>query len=128
PVDRGRLDPPSRLALEPGDPDHGELVEIAGRDRQEAQPFEQRITLVLRLRQNPPVERKPGKLAVDVPLRRRRAAVFGPLGRALREYVHGSAKPSQTHLQAACYACVTRRPIAAPDCGRGGLPLSAPAR
>ena len=65
-----RLDAGEVLAFEPGDPDHVEFVEIAGRDRQEAQPLEQRMPLVLGLGEHPLVEGQPGQLAVDKARRR----------------------------------------------------------
>ena len=59
-------------AFEAGDAHHVELVEVGGRDRQEAQPLQQRMARVLRLLQHAPVEGEPGQLAVDEPLGRRR--------------------------------------------------------
>ena len=56
PVNAGRLDAALDLSFETGDPDSGEFIEIAGRNRQKAQPLQQRITFVLTLRQNAPVE------------------------------------------------------------------------
>ena len=41
------LDPAQHLTFEPGDPNGRELVEIAARNRQEAEPFEQGIAFVL---------------------------------------------------------------------------------
>ena len=46
-----------------------ELIQVAGRDRQEFQPLQQRIPLVFRLLQNTPVEREPGDIAVEKVLR-----------------------------------------------------------
>ena len=43
PVGRAFLDAERLVGLEAGDPDHEEFVEIAGRDRQEAEPLEQRM-------------------------------------------------------------------------------------
>ena len=53
------------LALEAGDAHHEEFVEVVGRDRQEADALEQRMVLVGRLLQHPPVEVQPGQFAVD---------------------------------------------------------------
>src|SRR5262249_14309191 len=53
------------VAFEAGDAHHVELVEIARRDRQEAQPFQERMALVVGLRQHPLVEGKPRELAID---------------------------------------------------------------
>ena len=53
---------------------HGvELVEVGGRDRHEAQPFQQRHARVFGLFQHPPVEAEPAELAVEEPLRRPRS-------------------------------------------------------
>src|SRR4051794_41456509 len=60
------------LAFEAGHPDHVEFVEVARRDRQEAQPLQQRVPLVLGLRQDALVEGEPGQLAIDEALRRQR--------------------------------------------------------
>ena len=54
------------LALQPGDADLEELVEVAGEDRQEADPIEQRVALVDGLEQHALVELEPRQLAVDV--------------------------------------------------------------
>ena len=48
-----------------GHADHVELVEVAGRDRQEAHPLQQRMARVARLLQHARVEREPGQFAVD---------------------------------------------------------------
>ena len=68
------------LADQAGDADHEEFVEIVGRDRQEAQPLEQRMIAVVRFLQHPAVELQPRQLAVDEPLGRfeqSRRRVFG---------------------------------------------------
>ena len=59
----------AHLAGQPGDADHEELVEVAGRDRQEAHALQQRVMLVVRFLQHTPVELQPGKLAVDETVR-----------------------------------------------------------
>ena len=49
---------------------HGvELIEVVGRDRQKAQPFQQRHARVLRFFHNPPVEAQPAELTVVEPAR-----------------------------------------------------------
>ena len=60
-----RRDAGAHLALEAGDADHEEFVEVVGRDRQEAHPLEQRMVGVLGLLQHAPVELQPGQFAVD---------------------------------------------------------------
>ena len=52
-------------ALEAGHPDHEELVEVAGEDREEPGPLEQRQVGVLGQLEHPLVERQPGQLAVE---------------------------------------------------------------
>ena len=66
-------------ALQPGDPHHVELVEVAGEDRQELHPLQQRQRVVLGELQHPRVEVQPGQLPVEEPVGRQRT---GP-GRAL---------------------------------------------
>ena len=58
----------------PGDADHEELVEVVGRDRQEAQLLQQRMVAVRGLLQHAAVELQPGQLAVDEALRRAAAS------------------------------------------------------
>jgi hypothetical protein len=58
----------AHLAFEAGDAHHEELVEIGGRDRQEADALQQRMIEVQRFLENAPVELQPGKFAVDEPL------------------------------------------------------------
>ena len=72
--------PGEHLPNQAGDADHEEFVEIVGRNRQEAQPLEQRMTAVVRFLQHPAVEFQPRQLAVDEPLGRfeqSRRRVFG---------------------------------------------------
>ena len=59
------MDAGAALGLEGGDPHGLEFVEIAGRDRQEAQPLQQGMMRIARLLQHPAVEGEPGDLAVD---------------------------------------------------------------
>ena len=72
----------AHLAGEAGDADHEELVEIGGRDRQEAHALEQRMVRVLRFLEDAAVELQPGELAVDEAVRdcppsRRSAVALG---------------------------------------------------
>ena len=55
-------------ALEAGDADHEELVEVAGEDRQEPGPLQQRQPRVLGQLEHPLVEVQPGQLAVEEPV------------------------------------------------------------
>ena len=55
-------------ALEAGHSHHEELVEVAGEDRQEAGPFEERQVGVLRELEDAPVEAEPGELTVEEPV------------------------------------------------------------
>jgi hypothetical protein len=57
-------------ALEAGDPDHVELVQVAGEDGEELGPLQQRGAGVLGQRQHPGVEVEPGQLAVEEPVLR----------------------------------------------------------
>jgi hypothetical protein len=57
------------LAGQARDADHEELVEIGGGDRQEAQPFQQRMARILRFLEDSPVELQPGELAIDEAIR-----------------------------------------------------------
>ena len=77
PVDRRLLDAEQLVRLQPGDPDHEEFVEIVGRDRQEAQPLEQRMGGVARFLEHPAVERQPAQLAVEIALPRRQRRCLG---------------------------------------------------
>ena len=58
------------LAAEAGNTHHEELVEVRRRDRQEAQPLEQRMANVLGLVEHARVEREPRQLAIDEAVRR----------------------------------------------------------
>jgi hypothetical protein len=51
--------------LQPGHPDHEELVEVGAEDRQELDPLQQGHSLVLGLGQDAAVELQPGQLPVD---------------------------------------------------------------
>src|SRR4030095_16059193 len=55
----------AHLPLEAGDAHHIELIEVVRRDRQKAQPLEQRMRRVLGLAEHAFVEREPRQLAVD---------------------------------------------------------------
>ena len=77
-VDRPLLDPERLVRLEAGDADHEEFVEVAGRDRQEAQPLEQRVGGVAGFLEHAAVERQPAQLAVEIA--RLRLRLFGGRG------------------------------------------------
>ncbi len=64
-IRRNFLDLAGELRLQPRDPHHEELVQVAGEDRQELQALEQRHSLVARFRDHARVELEPGKLAID---------------------------------------------------------------
>ena len=68
PVDRALLDILRLLSLQPGDAHHEEFIEVRPRDRQEAQPFEQRMRRIARLLQHAAIERQPGEFAVEIAL------------------------------------------------------------
>jgi hypothetical protein len=57
------------LLLEAGDADHEELVEVRRDDGEEADALEQRVRRVLRLLENPPLERQQRQLPVHEELR-----------------------------------------------------------
>ncbi len=87
-VGRDRGDAGLGLADQAGDAHRIELVQVGGADRDEAQPFQQRMARVLRLLQHAVVEVEPGQLAVDEAVgavRRDRGRVgWRPLGRAVQ--------------------------------------------
>jgi hypothetical protein len=56
------------LLPQAGIADHLELIEIARRDRQEAEAFEQRVVRIGRLFEHAPIEFQPGKLPVQEPV------------------------------------------------------------
>ena len=80
----GVVDAGEHLAFEAGDADHVEFVEVVGRDRQEAQPLEQRMARVVGLGEHALVEGQPGQLAIDEPLRRASIDGFVASGILLR--------------------------------------------
>ena len=65
PVLARRLDAGDDLAAQAGHAHHVELVEVRGRDGEEAQALEQRMALVLGFLENPAIELQPGQLAVE---------------------------------------------------------------
>jgi len=69
-VRRDHADALAHLALQAGDAGHEELVQVVGRDGEEAHPLQQGVALVRGLFQHPAVEGQPGQLAVDEPLGR----------------------------------------------------------
>src|SRR5690242_5235519 len=60
-----RLDAGDHLAPKTSHPHHVEFIEVRGRDREEAQPLEQRMPLVLGFLEHSPIEIKPGELAIE---------------------------------------------------------------
>ena len=58
-------DPLAHLTLQPRHAGHEELIQIVGRDGQEANPLQQRMALVGGFLQHAPVEGQPRQLAVD---------------------------------------------------------------
>ncbi len=59
-------DPGVDAALQPGDPDHEELVEVGREDRQEVRALEQRLRAVLAEFEHALVEPEPAELTVEV--------------------------------------------------------------
>src|SRR5579859_2687426 len=84
PVLARRLDPGIDLAAQARHAHHVEFVEIVRRDRQEPQPLEQRVALVVGLFKHPFVERQPRKLAIDEPTLRGRFDLGDAGGRGSR--------------------------------------------
>nr|CEL15387.1 hypothetical protein [Kibdelosporangium sp. MJ126-NF4] len=68
PVGAAHRKPGLPAALEPGDPDHVELVEVGCEDREELRPFEQRLRLVLGQGEHPGIEVQPGQFPVEIPV------------------------------------------------------------
>ena len=79
PVGRRLLHARRHLPAQAGNAHHVELVEVRAEDREELQPFEQRVTLVERLRQHARVELEPRELAVQE-VRRRCGRIRGSHG------------------------------------------------
>ena len=110
-VGRAFLDPQQLVGLEAGHADHEEFVEVAGRDRQEAEPLEQRVAEIARLFEHPSVECQPGQLAIEVA---RPGVDFLGGGRAcgqLRERIHRVPNDStrNTFRRAARYRAPYKR-------------------
>ena len=59
----------AHLILQAGDAHHEEFIEVVGRDREEAEPLQHRMVLVLGLLQHAAIEVQPGKFPVDEALR-----------------------------------------------------------
>ncbi len=70
-IGRQHPHPLALLPLQARHARHEELVEIVGRNRQEPQPFQQRMVRVRRLFQHALIERQPGGLAIEEARRRR---------------------------------------------------------
>ncbi len=110
PVGAQRRHPRLGLPDQPGHAHAEEFVEVAGADRQEPQPLQQRMALVLRLLHDPVIEVEPGQLAIDEPVRavRRHDRGFGrrqfPDGAYLRHRepsIIGSSRNSPASARAA---------------------------
>jgi len=69
-VGRDDAHPLAHLTLQARHAGHEELVQVVGRDGQEAHPLQQGVALVRRLFQHATVEGQPRQLAVDEPLGR----------------------------------------------------------
>ena len=65
----GDGEPGGDPALQPGDPDHEELVQVGGEDGQEADPLQQVQVRVLGQFQHAGVEREPAQFPVQEPVR-----------------------------------------------------------
>ena len=91
PGDGSRLD----LLAQAGDADLEELVEVAGEDRQELDPLEERIAGIARLVEDPRVELEPGQLAIEV-REARAASRLGDAPWACREPWSEAGGPGST--------------------------------
>jgi len=78
------LDAERLVGLQPCDPNHEELVEIARRDGKEPHPLKQRVVRVAGFLEHAPVERQPAELAVEEPRFGRCSSGRGRAGGALR--------------------------------------------
>lgn len=67
PVGRAAIDILRQLPLQAGNADHEEFVQVRTGDRQETQPFEQRMCGVACFLEHATVEGQPGKLPVEIP-------------------------------------------------------------
>ena len=84
-VDRAFFNADQLVRLQASHPNHEEFVEVVGRDRQEAQPLEQRVAGIGRLLEHAAIECEPRQLAIEV------ARVgLGKIGRRLRRGVRVS--------------------------------------
>jgi hypothetical protein len=106
-VGAARCDPLAHLAGKAGDADHEELVQIVGRDRQEAHPFQQRMGGVERFLQNAAVELEPGEFAVDeavgAGLGRKQHRLAGKIALHRFQLVHVASFSSRAqHISPAC--------------------------
>src|SRR5690606_23176480 len=72
----GHGQPGGQPALQPGDPDHEELVQVAREDRQEADPLQEGHRGVLGEFEDPLVEPEPAFLTVQEPPFRQRRRLF----------------------------------------------------
>ena len=60
----------AHLASEPGDADHVEFIQIAGRNRQKTEPFQKWVAPIAGFLEHQAIEGQPGELAVYEPLGR----------------------------------------------------------
>ena len=81
--------PFAQLALQAGDAGHEELVQIIGRDGQEAQPLQQRVRRVHRFLQHAAVEGEPRQFAVQIAAGAENRRRFGGL--------HGNGSDDACH-------------------------------
>ena len=81
---RAHRDPGVDAPLQAGHPDHEELVEVGGEDRQELGPLQQGQGRVLGQLEHPLVERQPGQLAVGEAVGREGCGGVGPPAAAAR--------------------------------------------
>src|SRR6185437_6943614 len=84
PVLARRTDARQHLPFEAGDAHHVELVEVVGRDREEAQPLEQWLARIVGLGEYTLIESKPGQFPIDEPFRRALVDGFVASGILLR--------------------------------------------
>jgi hypothetical protein len=108
-------------ALQPGHPDHVELVQVPGEDGEELDPFQQWDAPVLGLGQHPGVEVQPGHLpAVEPVVGQFRGRLDRLLGQIDRNYVIALGDLAERRRDRIGHACSSRRPPRLP--GPGGHP------
>ena len=107
-------------ALQPGDADHVELVEVAREDRQELGPLQQRLAGVLGQREHAGVEVEPRQLAVEV-------AVVGQAG-VTWVTVRGGRRRRARRRPGTTGAVGVDRPVGPQRLGDAGCRLAGAAR